>query len=120
MAEQVIITGWLNEIKQFQWGHALTVSVPVRQKNASTGEWETVSRNYWDVAVPDHVDLGDVRQDEQVVITGSFKKGKSFQRKDGSWDVELKCRATSVALYDREALQTAPQDGPVSFDDAPF
>lgn len=93
MAATIKINGWLNEVKQFSWGTALRVASSNRAKN-DAGEWETVSRDYYDVVLGDGVTI-DVAEGP-VVVEGSFKLGKTYAKKDGTTGVELKVRATAV------------------------
>jgi hypothetical protein len=95
-ATQITLTGWVNQVKEFDWGTTLTVSVANRIKNQSTGEWETASRDYYDVVLNDGVQLGPIKVDDQVTVNGTFKLGKTYQKKDGSTAVELKVRANSI------------------------
>lgn len=103
MAATIEITGWVNDIKPFSWGTALTVSSTNRVKNDATGEWETASRDYYDVVLNDGVSVDGIKVDDQVVVRGTFKVGKTFQKKDGSTGVELRVRANSLALAEFEA-----------------
>ena len=45
---QVELTGWLNDVKEFDWGTALKVSIDVRKKSHQ-GEWETVDKTTYDI-----------------------------------------------------------------------
>jgi hypothetical protein len=126
MTATITVTGWLNEIKEFDWGRVFTVSESIRAKNPD-GEWETIGRNYWDVTIPTDVMTGNLAKDDQIVVTGYFSKGKPFTRKDGTLDIGLKVRATHVSRYEREEQATAPAptrpnvpSGWTAVDDAPF
>jgi hypothetical protein len=63
---QVQVTGWLNDVKDFEWGRALKVSVDVRKKNHQ-GEWETVDKTIYDVTTDNRAPLDGVKQ---VVVSG--------------------------------------------------
>ena len=95
MAASIRVDGWLNDVKVFDWGTVLKVSSTNSKKNAA-GEWETVSRDYYDVVLADGVSADGLEIDTRVIVTGTFKKGKSYQKKDGTHDVELKVRATAI------------------------
>jgi len=56
------VTGWLNDVKDFEWGRALKVSVDVRKKNHHD-EWETVDKTIYDVTTDDK--SGDFDQVKQ-------------------------------------------------------
>jgi hypothetical protein len=92
---RIEVDGYINQIKRFDWGTVLTVASNNSVKNAE-GKWETASRDYYDVVLGDGVSLGDLQEDERVIVAGTFKLGKNFAKKDGSTGVELKVRATSV------------------------
>lgn len=92
----ITVVGYLNEIKEFSWGKVLTVSVANSIKNKETGQWETASRDYYDVIPADGVDISSVSKDQVIQVEGSFKIGKTYAKKDGTTGVELKVRATSV------------------------
>jgi hypothetical protein len=62
----VTVTGWLNDVKDFDWGRALKVSVDVRKQNHQ-GEWETVDKTIYDVTTDNRAPLDGVKQ---VVVTG--------------------------------------------------
>ena len=49
---EVTVTGWLNDVKDFDWGRALKVAVDVRKKNHQD-EWETVDKTVYDVTTDD-------------------------------------------------------------------
>lgn len=97
MAAQITITGWLDQVRVFNWGTALRVSSPNSIKN-ERGDWEVVSRDYYDVTLGDGVSLNNIAEGDKVIVQGSFKTGKSYQKKDGSYGIELKVRARSIEL----------------------
>jgi hypothetical protein len=111
MATTIHLEGWVNSIKTFGWGTAVTVSVNNRVKNDATGEWETASRDYYDVVLGDGVSADGIAEDMEVAVDGTFKTGKTFPKKDGTTGVELKVRATSIAPLVRK---------PRTDDEAPF
>jgi hypothetical protein len=96
MTARIELDGFINQIKRFDWGTVLTVASNNSVKNAE-GKWETASRDYYDVVLGDGVQLGDIQEDERVVVSGTFKLGKTYAKKDGSTGVELKVRASSVS-----------------------
>jgi hypothetical protein len=97
MAATIEIKGWLDGVKEFSWGIALRVSSPNSVKNAA-GEWEITSRDYYDVVLADGVSLNGINEGDKVIVRGGFKTGKSYQKKDGSYGIELKVRARSIEL----------------------
>jgi hypothetical protein len=112
MATTIHLEGWVNSIKTFSWGTALSVSVSNRIKNDATGEWETASRDYYDVILGEGMTADGITEDMEVAVDGTFKVGKTFPKKDGTTGVELKVRATSIA-----PLVRAPR---TTDDEAPF
>jgi len=89
---QVTVTGWLNDVKDFDWGRALKVSVDVRKKNHQD-EWETVDKTIYDVTTDNRTPLDGVKQ---VVVSGRITGTNVFQKRDGSSGFSIKVRAESV------------------------
>lgn len=86
------VTGWLNDIKGFDWGTALKVGVDVRKKTLS-GEWETVDKTVYDVTTDGKVSLENVKQ---VKVTGRITGTSTFQKRDGSTGAAIKVRAETI------------------------
>lgn len=93
MAVSVTFEGYVNEVKQFQWGSVAKVSHSQRAKNDATGEWETVGKDYFDVTLPEGA---SVSENQIVRITGTLKVG-TYDKKDGTTGVSLKVRAQEIA-----------------------
>ena len=89
---QIQLTGWLNDVKDFEWGRALKVSVDVRKKNHQD-EWETVDKTIYDVTTDNRTPLDGVKQ---VVVTGRITGTNVFQKRDGSSGFSIKVRAQTV------------------------
>jgi len=89
---QIQLTGWLNDVKDFEWGRALKVSVDVRKKNHKD-EWETVDKTIYDVTTDNRTPLDGVKQ---VVVTGRITGTNVFQKRDGSSGFSIKVRAQTV------------------------
>jgi len=89
---QVTVTGWLNDVKDFDWGRALKVSVDVRKKNHQD-EWETVDKTIYDVTTDNRTPLDGVKQ---VVVSGRITGTNVFQKRDGSSGFSIKVRAENV------------------------
>ena len=89
---QIQLTGWLNDVKDFEWGRALKVSVDVRKKNHQD-EWETVDKTIYDVTTDNRTALDGVKQ---VVVTGRITGTNVFQKRDGSSGFSIKVRAENV------------------------
>jgi len=88
----VTVTGWLNDVKDFDWGRALKVSVDVRKQNHQ-GDWETVDKTIYDVTTDNRAPLDGVKQ---VVVTGRITGTNVFQKRDGSSGFSIKVRAENV------------------------
>ena len=89
---QIQLTGWLNDVKDFEWGRALKVSVDVRKKTEA-GTWETVDKTIYDVTTDNRTPLEGVKQ---VVVTGRITGTNVFQKRDGSSGFSIKVRAENV------------------------
>jgi hypothetical protein len=75
----VKVTGWLNDIKDFDWGRALKVSVDVRKQDHQ-GEWQTVDKTIYDVTTEDRsVNFDGVKQ---VTVEGRITGTNVFQRSE--------------------------------------
>ncbi len=90
---RIELTGWLNDVKDFDWGRALKISVDVR-KQTHQGEWETVDKTIYDVVTDNRAPLDDVKQ---VVVSGRITGTNVFQKRDGTSGFTIKVRAESVA-----------------------
>ena len=89
----VTVTGWLNDVKDFDWGRALKVSVDVR-KQTHQGEWETVDKTIYDVTTDDRSQ--NFEGVKQVTVEGRIGGTNVFQKRDGSSGFSIKVRATSI------------------------
>ena len=90
---RIELTGWLNDVKDFDWGRALKVSVDVRKQN-DQGQWETVDKTTYDVTTDNRAPLEGVKQ---VVVSGRITGTNTFQKRDGTAGFSIKVRADSVA-----------------------
>lgn len=113
MALSLSFTGFVEEVKTFDWGSVVTVSHSNRQKNAA-GEWETTSRDYIDVTVDASSEFGWLLQAQKglrVAITGNAKLS-TYNKKDGSAGVRIKLWPKEVDTFEAGAL--------LDTSDAPF
>jgi len=97
MAVEVNFEGYVNEVKQFSWGNVAKMSHNQRAKNDSTGQWETVGKDYFDVTLPEGV---SVEENSIVAVKGTLKVG-TYEKKDGTTGVSLKVRAQEVRKVER-------------------
>lgn len=100
---QIQVTGWLNDVKEFDWGRALKVSVDVRKRNHQ-GDWETVDKTVYDVTTDGREPLNDVKQ---VTVTGRVTGTSLFQKRDGSQGVAIKVRAERVQIASDKVNEAA-------------
>jgi hypothetical protein len=91
----VTVTGWLNDVKDFDWGRALKVSVDVRKKNHQE-EWETVDKTVYDVTTDDKSGMFDGVK--QVTVTGRISGTNVFQKRDGTSGFSIKVRGESIVV----------------------
>jgi hypothetical protein len=99
----VEVTGWLNDVKDFEWGRALKLSVDVRKKDHQ-GEWQTVDKTIFDVITGGKTPLEGVKQ---VKVTGRISGTNSFQKRDGSTGFSIKVRADSVEVVSDKVNEAA-------------
>ena len=99
----VTVTGWLNDVKDFQWGRALKVAVDVRKKNHQD-EWETVDKTIYDVTTDSQTALDDVKQ---VTVVGRIVGTSAFQKRDGSTGSAIRVRAESVSVAGQKTQEAA-------------
>ena len=100
---QVELTGWLNDVKEFDWGTALKVSIDVRKKSHQ-GEWETVDKTVYDITTDGRTALEGVKQ---VTVKGRITGTSTFQKRDGTPGAAIKVRADSVTVASDKILEAA-------------
>lgn len=113
MALSLSFTGFVEEVKTFDWGSVVTVSHSNRQKN-DAGQWETTSRDYIDVTVDPSTEFGWLLQAQKglrVAITGNAKLS-TYNKKDGSAGVRIKLWPKEVDTFEAGAV--------LDTSDAPF
>jgi single-stranded DNA-binding protein len=113
MALNITFDGYVQEVKQFQWGTVAVVSHAHRAKD-DNGQWQTVGRDYIDVTLPDGF---TAEQDTKVRVTGSLKVD-AYTNKNGEAKPRLKVRATDFGLVDVNQYQGTT--APVAEEDLPF
>lgn len=98
MALNIEFEGYVNEIKVFGWGTVAKMSHSQRAKNDTTGEWETVGKDYLDVTLPE----GAVAPEENSIakVTGTFKTS-TYEKRDGTTGIAIKVRAQMIESVDR-------------------
>ena len=106
---KIIVTGWLNDTKSFDWGNVAKVAVDQRRKNEATDEWETVDKTIYDVIYE-----GYIPEAKQVIVTGRIVSTNTYEKRDGTTGASIKVRADSIeAVVDSApALSVASADAP--------
>lgn len=94
MALNIEFDGYVQEIKDFDWGTVITVTHNQRMKSATTGEWETVGKDYIEVTVEKGMKVP--AKDTPVKVSGSLKVA-TYLKKDGSTGIALKVRAKEIS-----------------------
>ena len=97
---RIELTGWLNNVADFDWGRALKISVDVRKQN-NQGEWETVDKTTYDVTTDNRAPLEGVKQ---VVVSGRITGTNTFQKRDGTPGFSTKVRADSVVPAENQVV----------------
>jgi len=97
------LTGWLNDVREFDWGTALKVAVDVRKKN-DQDVWETVDKTIYDVTTDSRTALDDVKQ---VKVVGRIVGTSTFQKRDGSTGSAIRVRAESVNVAGQKTQEAA-------------
>lgn len=118
MTLKIEFDGYVNEVKQFDWGTVASVAHAQRAKNAA-GEWETVGKDYVDVTLPDGV---TAVENTKVHVVGSLKP-EAYLNKNGEAKPRLKVRAWEFEQVERTEFAAAPVGAPALApvdDDLPF
>lgn len=113
MALQLSFTGFVEEVKTFDWGSVVTVSHSNRQKNAQ-GQWETTSRDYIDVSIDPASEWAwvlDAEKGLRVSVTGNAKI-TTYEKRDGS-------TGTRIKLWPKE-IDTVESNSVADTSDVPF
>jgi single-stranded DNA-binding protein len=100
MSIRVEFEGWVNEVRQFDWGTVYNVSHSQRQKNHQ-GEWETTGYDYLDVTSSE-----TFAKNDRVKIVGTLKT-KRFDKKDGSKGIALQVRAETMVPVEKGPAKQA-------------
>lgn len=93
MAIEVKFAGYINRVKEFEWGVVYDVAHAQVQKN-NAGEWETVGKDYFQVVGPAGLEEG-----QKVEVVGRLKT-KTFDKTDGSKGISLQVRAETMTPAD--------------------
>lgn len=96
MAVRVEFEGYINDIRQYDWGVVYNIAHKQVQKSAG-GSWETVGYDYFSVT-----GQPGFEKDQKVRVTGTLKS-KRYEKKDGSGSaVALNVRAETMDKVEYE------------------
>ena len=107
MALKIEFEGYVNEVKTFGWGTVLKMSHSQRAKNAASGQWETVGKDYLDVVLPEGFNPALINEGIILNVVGTFKV-ETYDKRDGDKGIALKVRATSVEPVERNSYSNKP------------
>lgn len=102
MAIAVQFTGFLQEVKHFDWGSVVEVAHTNRKKN-DAGQWETVSTDYIDVIVDakdrdSYERIFQMEKSTRLAVSGNMK-WNIYTKRDGQPGAKMK-----VYVEDIEAV----------------
>lgn len=96
MAVKIEFTGFINGVREFDWGHSYDIAHSQMMKD-DQDEWKVVGKDYFSVVGKPGFQEGD-----QVAVVGTLKT-KLFDKKDGSKGVALNVRASEMSKVERRA-----------------
>lgn len=105
MAINIEFQGFINEVKNFDWGTVYNVSHNQVRKTPA-GQWETVGKDYFSVIAPD--DARNLTENTRVGIKGRMKT-KLYDKRDGSKGVSLEVRADEISVLAQGTLREDKQ-----------
>jgi hypothetical protein len=91
MSIKVEFTGFVNEVREYEWGTVLKVSHNQVKKN-DQGKWETIARDYMDVIVDGKTKFAE---NDRIDVVGKLKT-KLYDKKDGTKGISLEVRGDDV------------------------
>jgi len=94
MAIQIEFQGFVNEVKNFDWGTVYNISHNQVRKTPQ-GTWETVGRDYFSVVAPEGCQ--PLAENMRVSVKGRMKT-KTFEKRDGSKGMSLEVRADDISV----------------------
>jgi single-stranded DNA-binding protein len=103
MAIKIEFEGYVQEVKQLDWGVVYNVSHRQSKKNAQ-GQWEVVGYDNFEVTSEGNFEKGD-----RVRIAGNLKS-RPFQRKDGSKGLALQVWANEMTKVAKPASMPEMQN----------
>ena len=86
--------GFINEVKQFDWGTVYDVAHSQMRKTPE-GKWEKIGADYFSVIGPAGFNEGDL-----VEVKGRLKT-KRYEKRDGSKGMSLEVRADDITVVNK-------------------
>jgi|DEB0MinimDraft_6_1074348.scaffolds.fasta_scaffold26642_2 single-stranded DNA-binding protein len=94
MAINIQFDGFIEDVREFDWGRVFNVSHTQWKKTGE--EFEAIGKDYLDVTTDDaHADGAEAG--DKIRVTGRLKT-KRFNKKDGSTGIALNVRAESFEI----------------------
>ena len=124
MAIKIEFVGYVNKVREYQWGIAYDVAHNQMVKKGD--QWEAVGRDYFSVVGPQGAPR--FNENDLVEIKGTLKT-KYFDKQDGTKGVALNVRAESMTVKSSKGGPKTMQEPPVQMvwpdvaevpDEAPF
>lgn len=111
MALTIQFTGFLQEVKHFDWGTVVEVAHTNRKKNQA-GQWETVSTDYIDVVIDSndkaaYAHVLSAPKSTRLAVNGTMKFN-TFEKRDGSTAVKMKVWPSEIDVIG-DAVATVKQ-----------
>lgn len=119
MAMEITFSGWLNDIKKFEWAYVLKCAHHVRRKD-DNGQWVTASKDYIDVIVEDMSQFPWLTEDVvpcRIKVSGNFKPAH-YERTSETGEREV---VVYTKVWAKEIEKIENDFGaPAAMDDVPF
>jgi len=103
MAIEVKFTGFVNEVKPFEWGTVLKVAHN-QVKKTPDGKWETIGKDYMDVIVGSDAKFAE---GDRIDVVGKLKT-KLYDKKDGTKGISLEVRGDDVKKSGASSIPSNP------------
>lgn len=99
MALALQFTGFLQEVKHFDWGTVVEVAHTNRKKN-DAGEWETVSTDYIDVIIDNrdkdaYANIINAPKSTRLAVSGNMK-WNIYTKRNGEPGAKMKVWAEEI------------------------
>jgi hypothetical protein len=99
---QVEFKGYVNGVKQFDWGTVYDVAHNQVKKN-DQGQWEKTGADYFSVVGPEGFHEGDL-----IEVKGRMKT-KRYDKRDGTKGMSLEVRADDITVVSKGSAPESKQ-----------